>query len=81
MVTRAELKAQREAGPTQDEINVNRRILLEEAATAAVSALDEAATAIAAVEAAADLAEAQAAVSGVGATVSSARDGLDQELV
>lgn len=77
MVTRADLKARREAGATPADISENRRILYERALVAAAAALADTATAIAAVEGTADLAEAQAAVSGLDATVSGARDEVD----
>ena len=61
MVTRAQIKEQGNTGVTPTAIELNRRLLLADAA--------------------ADLATAQAAVSGLGSALEDARDNLDTQLV
>ena len=80
MPTRAELATARNAGPTTAEITENRRVLYERVLVTADTALSAAATAVTTVEGAANLAAAQAAVVGLGATVSSARNDIDAVL-
>lgn len=79
--TRAQVREQGRTGVSPAVIEQNRRRLVDVAAAAAVTALDDAATAVDAVDAAPDLATAQAAVSGLSATLGDARDALDGQLV
>lgn len=81
MVTRANLRIQRETGITPAEIEENRGVLIDSALTEARAAIVEAEDAVAAVEAAGDLATAQSAVTGVATTLGGARDQIDTVLV
>jgi hypothetical protein len=71
------LKRQREAGPDSGGIEVNRRVLYDVAMTSAHTALVDSEDAVAGVEAAANLAAAQTAVSGLSATLAGAKSGIE----
>lgn len=84
MVTRAELRAQRNAGEAPNGILSNTIAAQQTEITGLNGAIDtahssivDAVAAVAAVEAAADLATAQAAVSGIGASLSGAQTGIE----
>lgn len=77
MPSRAELRQQRHAGPAPAEIEFNRRLLYDPAAEGAHAALVAAEEAVVAVEEAADLAEAQAAVDGLADTLGDAKTGIE----
>lgn len=72
MTTRAELKAERERGPTPGQIADARRIQFQRALVSSHAVLLSAQTAVVAVEAAGSLAVAQTAVAGQGAALGGA---------